>query len=366
MLSKRAHTDETRVPQVLTGNIVPLILSSIFVFARFYTKLFINRSWGNDDSMVAVSYVACLTLMVLDCASTIYGIGLHIDAQKSEWMISQGRLVYAQQLVYNFTLTTTKLSICLFYLRVFPDRTSRWLSIGTMIFILLYFIPIEIASIAQCIPVDANWDKSVKGAKCISTLPIFYCASILNIVVDVWLISIVLPRMWRLNLPKRQKIVLTLIASMGWLVVVAATVRFVLLAKAFQKATSDVSWSVVEPITWSAVECNVGLFCVSAPSIQPLLRKLFPSMMRLISNVTSRERSRQHRNYAKHTGQGTFRLSSNETNAPSTNQRTSRSFWRSDRVYGGRTENESEEHVLDATKHDIVATTTISTTTIPA
>ena len=125
------------------------------------------------------------------------------------------------------TLSLTKISICLFYLRLFIDKISRYLAVGTMVFIVLYTIPLILISIFQCKPVAAVYDISITNSECINTLPAFYANSVFNIIVDVWLIYLVVPRIWTLKMAFRQKAALFVVVTLSWLVVIAAIVRAV-------------------------------------------------------------------------------------------------------------------------------------------
>jgi hypothetical protein len=162
----------------------------------------------------------------MSCLQTKYGAGYHeilvpLSDLKPAFQLSYGTLI-----VYQLDLSLTKISICLFYLRVFVDRLSRHLVFGTLVVIGLYTIPCEAVSIFQCSPIGGVYDFTLQS-KCIDTLPCFYISSIANILLDAWLIALVASRIWKLRMAHRQKIALLSVITLGWLVIIAAIVRVI-------------------------------------------------------------------------------------------------------------------------------------------
>jgi len=81
-------------------------------------------------------------LTILDCVLTRYGAGRHIQTLTLADIRPQNILAYTVRLIYQLFLRGTKLGICFFYLRVFPDRNSRYIIFGLIAFIILFTIPL--------------------------------------------------------------------------------------------------------------------------------------------------------------------------------------------------------------------------------
>ncbi|KAF8855856.1 hypothetical protein BDZ45DRAFT_595021, partial [Acephala macrosclerotiorum] len=79
---------------------------------------------------------------------------------------------FGSLLVYQITLALTKLRICLLHLRLFSDRTTKYLVYVTIGFILLYTVPTMIFSIFQCKPMDGYWNVT-EPPICINPSPAF-------------------------------------------------------------------------------------------------------------------------------------------------------------------------------------------------
>jgi len=196
------------------------------------------------------------------------------------------QLGFGSLIVYQFTIAATKISICFFYLRLFSDQTAKRCIYLTMCIILLYTIPTELFTIFQCKPVQGYWDKKV-NAKCLNTLPAFYINSISNILVDIWLIIFVAPRVWKLSIAKKQKLALLTVVTFSWLVVVAAMVRVVRLSNVFRSVSAsggDQTWDFYDISIWTGLEVSMGIFCVSAPAMKPIFRRYAPGLLSLYTN----------------------------------------------------------------------------------
>ncbi len=158
------------------------------------------------------------------CMSTEFGAGHHQAFVPFSDLKPTLQINYGEVIIYQLCIALTKISICLFNLRLFADRRARQMMIGTMVFILLYFIPCELLWIFQCWPIASFYDKSVAG-KCANPMAGFYTNAGANVLVDIWLITFVAPRIWPLKMAFRQKAALPLVITLGWLVAVATIIR---------------------------------------------------------------------------------------------------------------------------------------------
>ena len=77
-------------------------------------------------------------------------------------------MLYAYVIVYTVCLPTIKISILLFYHRVFPIRRFTILLYAAGTFITLWFLSALLVAIFQCTPIHSFWDKLVQG-KCINS-----------------------------------------------------------------------------------------------------------------------------------------------------------------------------------------------------
>ncbi|GME39093.1 Integral membrane protein [Neofusicoccum parvum] len=274
----------SRAPAILIGNLIPQALASLFVLARIACKLHLDwrRTWAHEDTVICLSWATSLALTVMSCLQTRYGAGQHIYAIPLRSLKPALQLAYGTLIAYNLALALTKISVCLFYLRVFCSdpaaARSRRLVVCCMAFVAAYTVPLEIVSIAQCRPASAVWEPGLAGARCVDTVPAFYASAASNMAVDAALVAFVVPRVLPLPVPRRQKAVLLFFVSLGWVIIIASIVRVVRISTILR--AEDKTWVSYDSSIWSAVEVDVGLICVSAPATRKLLQKIAPGFAR--------------------------------------------------------------------------------------
>lgn len=138
--------------------------------------------------------ILSISLTILNCLGVNYGVGKHIQASTINDSIIGIKVGLASRMCYQLVLSTTKLGICAFYLRVFRDRMSKMISVGMMVLVVLYTIPLELIVILRCKPIAAAWDFSIANQKCMDVRSGIYANAILNILVDAGLIAFIIPR----------------------------------------------------------------------------------------------------------------------------------------------------------------------------
>jgi hypothetical protein len=113
----------------------------------------------------------------------------------------------------------TKLSILVFYLRIFPDRhfkISTYMLIGVIGAILLAFLP---AIIFQCKPVSYAWtgQPGQPGGQCINYFLATWIGAAINFVLDLTVILFPIPHLLKLTLSQRKKMQVVAMFSVGLL-----------------------------------------------------------------------------------------------------------------------------------------------------
>jgi hypothetical protein len=152
-----------------------------------------------------------------------FGLGKHIwnlSSNFAELPSDVGRItksLYGCYLAYSSAITFTKFSIMATYLRVFPKGILRTVVWSTGVVVIAFWISSIFAIIFTCVPVQAAWDYSIKNARCFPIVKYFYVSAAFNIATDLVLCFLPLPSLWRLKMPRMQRVVVCLLFSMGTL-----------------------------------------------------------------------------------------------------------------------------------------------------
>lgn len=117
--------------------------------------------------------------------------------------------------MYNLSLTLTKLSIILLYLRLFVGKCFRracWTVLALVIACGLWNI---ITTIFSCNPVAYYWDKSIRGGRCLNNMALWLSTAAFRIATDLAILALPMPVVLSLQLPRKQKIGLILVFAVG-------------------------------------------------------------------------------------------------------------------------------------------------------
>jgi hypothetical protein len=116
---------------------------------------------------------------------------------------------------YSYALFTIKLTFLIHYYRIMSVSNMRWLYSGALAFVTLWGIFIGIGVFLVCIPLQAFWDPQVDGRCFPSQSTLWYVSGVVHVVTDFAIIVMPLPIVWKLKLPRSQKIYLTGIFGLG-------------------------------------------------------------------------------------------------------------------------------------------------------
>jgi hypothetical protein len=118
-------------------------------------------------------------------------------------------------LLWNATTCLTKLSILFMYKSLFPLPRMRLACHCLGAFVIVWNIAGILAGLLICQPFALNWDQSIPG-HC-GSRPLYYMAlGIVNIVVEVTLLTMPFPVLYNLQMPIRKKMVIFGMFSVGF------------------------------------------------------------------------------------------------------------------------------------------------------
>ena len=121
---------------------------------------------------------------------------------------------YFSILFYQLTLSSAKISISIQYLRIAVSKSQRRVCLTMLGVIIVYSIWTAFSAIFLCSPPAHFWSSRVKG-HCMNELKLWFTNAGLNIATDFALLILPMPIIYKLRLPKKQKVVLGCIMSLG-------------------------------------------------------------------------------------------------------------------------------------------------------
>lgn len=262
-----------RVKGLIAGCVLLQIPVIAFFVGRVLSRTVILRVWRLDDHLLAFAFTLSFFAMIVGCISASHSL----SATATEYAL-QAKFGYAEAVLSLFTLAVTKLSVCVTYLRKFPYAwRGRYAILGCITFLIMCHVPVAFLTLFQCWPLTLTWDfaSEVPANKCLDRRLLVYSAAFTSIFSDLWIMAVVLPRLAMMRMLKRQKLAALFTVSMGWFVIAASFIRMLKIVDELNH-DDDSMHKVAEIAFWSSLERDLGIMCVCALTMRPLLAYWLP------------------------------------------------------------------------------------------
>ncbi|ROW13325.1 hypothetical protein VPNG_05533 [Cytospora leucostoma] len=279
-----------------TVSVTFFVVACLCVALRFYIRIG-KKTVGIDDYTVIVGLISTAALLFTTILAGQLGAGKHVWTNDVNSFVTLLKVVYAEPYVYAVAVTTTKISILLLYRRLFHAGSSvtnhlfagtYWTAAGLTI---LYPIIMFTTMAASCQPTSYNWERylgSTEG-KCIDIGLFYFVIAIINMVVDVIILGVPIPRIMALQLNKRDRSSIIGIMLLGGFVCVASVFRIYYLRRL--ENSTDVTWWMGPGMAWSSIEPSVAIISACLPTFAPLLRMSERKQKNALNAYYNRSRS---------------------------------------------------------------------------
>lgn len=188
------------------------------------------------------------------------------------------QISYATLLTTTLTLAFTKVSVLLFYKRVFQGEVFAQVTNAMFAIIFFWTVGFFFSNLLQCWPISINWNAYGGTApdRCISETKMYLGQAYSDVLTDLMIIAMPLPCIWAMQLPVRHRIGVSCIFLLGLLTAAAGAAKLVVfhhIAIETSQGATDVTYILTPSIYWPMVESSLGI----VGACLPLLRPLFPA-----------------------------------------------------------------------------------------
>ena len=192
------------------------------------------------------------------------------------------KVIYAQIPLFITANMLIKLSIILFYSRIFcAGGTSPWFKLLLKVFsvfVVLWWVAYLFLGAFVCTPVRAYWSLlPIEGQVCYDMAGYISYGGI-DIITDIILLVLPQWKIWHLKMPWLRKLAVAIVMSFAALAVAAGVMRLPSIVKT-TLTSSDKTWDGMELTIWSTSELTLGIGCASAPALRAFFaQKNSPAM----------------------------------------------------------------------------------------
>ncbi|KAF2709866.1 hypothetical protein K504DRAFT_429933 [Pleomassaria siparia CBS 279.74] len=229
-----------------------------------------------DDMFAVAALVSALPMGILEFFMSADGFGKDIWNIPPENVYRIVRFTWITEVFYFMAVAFTKISFLFFCLRIFPRKELRTTIFTLVAICTAYGIAFVVTCLFNCTPIPyiwESWDGEHTG-KCIKLNIFAWVHAVMNIVLDVIIISVPIPELWGLSLNIKKKIHIMMMFSIGLFTTIISIVRLQSLVQ-FSSSTNP-TYDNVPTAYWSVLEVFTGIFCVCMPALRRFLANVLP------------------------------------------------------------------------------------------
>ncbi|KHO10776.1 hypothetical protein MAA_11622 [Metarhizium robertsii ARSEF 23] len=238
--------------------------------------------WLDDWFIVAALPPSLGHVLGMAAYAVSHGLGRHVWAAKRDCLYAWALGLFVAEICYTLTLVFVELSILSFFWRSFSVRDSiQWPILILASIVCIWGAAVLLVTFLQCLPTRAIWERfdpansmSANNYTCeVDPVKFFYANAIPTIVTDLVMLMLPVPYVWRLQLPRIQKIALGCVFLAGVFVTIISMIRFYHLLS-LDLEDPDITWNFVTVGIWSFVEGNTAIVCACLPFLRPVMNRI--------------------------------------------------------------------------------------------
>ncbi|KAK4185421.1 hypothetical protein QBC35DRAFT_16273 [Podospora australis] len=249
-----------------------MVMGLAAVALRIYTRLMKNGpGFAADDYVILFAAVMGIGTAVCCLISVPWGGGKHLWTVDHDQFTKLYQTTYAFVIVYITCVSATKISILLFYRRVFGTTVIWYLVFAVTC---AHWAEVTITWLTGCRPVKYYWEQytnPVAVGTCIDAPLFYFINGVIGLVVDLAVLFVPIPTIWQLNMPTTKKVLVGGVLFLGGFVCVASAIRIVMMNHLVK--SQDFTWAMSNVFVWSCIEPFIGIVCACLPTYAPLLRR---------------------------------------------------------------------------------------------
>ncbi|KAH7076950.1 hypothetical protein BKA63DRAFT_293628 [Paraphoma chrysanthemicola] len=250
----------------------------IVVILRLISRRLHRGSWKHlqlDDYLILLAMATDTVLIaimsqVVQTSSNLLPPGEDVSGYtqaEKDSRIYGSKLVLVVEQMQILTIWLIKTCLLLLYNRMTTILPQHRIVVATSIYVAVAFVVMEVLYFGVwCRPFDQYWALPPNSKQCSAATNHLITNAVFNISSDLIIISIPLPLLFRVRLPKKNKAALFTVFLIG---------AFTIVAAALNKYYSFTNPFGTEWTVWYLRESYTALLCANLPLIYPLIQRVF-------------------------------------------------------------------------------------------
>ncbi|KAF2873279.1 hypothetical protein BDV95DRAFT_378296 [Massariosphaeria phaeospora] len=268
-----------RRPSFIAAQAALASLATLFTVARFIAKRIRHFPTYSEDWYLIIALVFMYACVALHIAAT--AIGVQSSRFISGHMGELERtlfLLWFVRIPHAVALTLIRCSISILFIRTFCYFTHHGLrrtAYLCLLFSIAWFVVTVTVVLTNCRPIYHNWKVPAENEKyCFPLRPFTAVVLIWGLTLDAVIWTLPLCVIWRLRLPRVQKIGVSTMFALGLVNVVIAVLRLTSLL--YRDNSGDITYDAFEARIWAIAQIGTAIMLASCPLLHPVFELLIP------------------------------------------------------------------------------------------
>ncbi|KAI4217793.1 MAG: hypothetical protein LQ349_009023 [Xanthoria aureola] len=278
---------------IIACTVLLLVLSTPLVALRLYTRIKIKPKPWWDDATCLLGWAFMIALGCLNIHMLAYGSGSDL------WNVTMHDWIYMKShfdsilIVARVGLTLTKISLLLFYQRVFMIPGNRFSPIYWAIWITfwcncLLAVAYVVALSTQCM---GKPDLGAEGGQCIDKNALIITSSFINVAIDFSVLIIPIVVIWGLQIPIAKKRRLSGVFVLGGLAVLASVARLGYQLAAAKNPNRSIAFTINSLL--KLIEQSIGVMVSCLPVLPAFYQRFWGTEPASRSKILGKSKSQR-------------------------------------------------------------------------
>ncbi|KAI0097225.1 hypothetical protein GGR51DRAFT_486025 [Nemania sp. FL0031] len=277
----------------IAATILLAFLASLLVALRFWSRWISAQGIHSDDWLALATLLVHhgLGAMIL-VAFISYGLGFSttsLEAADPHAAMELQKLTFIGTILYGTGSTSIRLSVIIFYFRLFSTAIVRrgcYILAGTC---LAWFVAIEALNLATCKPISFMWNQEIRGGRCIKTPAGVIVLGAVNVAIDAVTVGLPIREVMKLKLSREKKCIIYGVFLIGGIAILSSLARLILLSLYLNSETdfgTGATSAMLSAIT--GFEIYIAIIAACVPTLVPIYKKLRRRVARSDSPIPHR------------------------------------------------------------------------------
>ncbi|KNG49332.1 sedlin protein [Stemphylium lycopersici] len=240
---------------------------------RFYARFkVVGFGFEKDDVFAFVSMLLwtgeAVSIYFLGTFGTYVGLTEETAEALSDAKVEEytrgSKALFVAWLCYATLIWSLKTTVLCFYHRLTTRLREHRLVNGLAIAVAVTYVAVILELTLHCMPIQRNWQiKPYAGDQCTLYYANYLTVTTLNVLTDIGILCFIpVPIIWKVQIPAKQKILVSLLLCSGLFIITAAIIRCVLSIQNIRSIDTSGVWAIRETF--------VTIIAINAPCIKPL------------------------------------------------------------------------------------------------